>query len=139
MPEEIKGILLKMKEEIIKEIQEKIKSESRKDSKEDVGDIYDLASIERDRELDLIISDRDKEKLAEIEDALGRIEDETYGVCEKCGGRIPKERLKVMPFALFCVSCKSELEKAKNLERGFKGEREYRKLAFTSSEEEESS
>jgi DnaK suppressor protein len=139
MPEEIKEILFKMKEEIIDEIREKIKSDSKKDSKEDVGDIYDLASIERDRELDLLISDRDKEKLEEIEDALDRIDDGTYGVCEKCGAKIPKERLKIMPFALFCVSCKSELEKAKNLERGFKGEREYRKLAFTSSEEEESS
>jgi DnaK suppressor protein len=139
MPEEIKELLLKMREELIREIKEKAKSESDDLSKMDIGDIYDMASSERDRELNLLISDRDRDKLLEIDDALERIEDNTYGICEECGGKIPKERLKIMPFALFCVQCKSVMEKEKNLARGFKEEREYRKLAFTSSEEEENS
>ena len=51
------------------------------------------------------------EQLNAIDDALQRIEDGTYGVCEECGKKIHKERLKIMPFAKFCVACQSEMEK----------------------------
>jgi DnaK suppressor protein len=137
MPEEIKELLLKMRKELIGEIKEKTRSESEADRKDDVGDIYDLATNERDRELNLLMSDREREKLNEIDDALVRIDDGTYGVCEECGTDIPKKRLIIMPFARLCVTCKSEMEKTESVERDFKQEREYRKLAFTATEDEE--
>jgi len=43
--------------------------------------------------------------LREIDDALRRISDGTYGVCEKCGGPIPKARLEIVPHARFCMKC----------------------------------
>jgi DnaK suppressor protein len=135
---EVEVILNKMMRELLAEIREKLKSQSDDFTKGDVGDIYDLASDERDRELDILISDRDREKIAEIDEALEKIKDGTYGICEECGTRIPKQRLMIMPFARFCVNCKSQIEKSGTSERKFKEEREYRKLAFTTSEEEES-
>lgn len=134
---ELRELLLKMRESLIKEIKQKAESESDDTIKTEVGDIYDLASNERDRELNLLISDRDREKLLHIEDAIKRIDDGTYGICVECESPIPKERLLIMPFARLCVNCQAEMEKSKNVEKEFKEEREYRKLAFTSSDEEE--
>ncbi len=135
---EFEEILKEMRRELLEEIKEKIKSESDIKTKGDVGDIYDLASDERDRELNIIISDRDMEKIEEIDEALERIKDGTYGICGDCEAKIPNERLMIMPFAQLCVHCKSKMEKSGVGEKGFKEEREYRKLAFTSTEEEES-
>jgi len=137
MPEEIKELLLKKRKELLEEVKVKTRSESEADRKDDVGDIYDLATNERDRELNLLMSDRERDKINEIDDALVRIDDGTYGTCEECGTDIPKKRLMIMPFARLCVTCKAELEKTESVERDFKQEREYRKLAFTATEDEE--
>jgi DnaK suppressor protein len=134
---EIRELLLKMRETLIKEIKQKAESESDDTTKTEVGDIYDLASNERDRELNLLISDRDRDKLLQIEDAIKRIDEGTYGICEECEAPIPKERLMIMPFARYDVNCQAEMEKSQIVEKEFKEEREYRKLAFTSSDEEE--
>ena len=61
----------------------------------DIGDILDSVSEERTRELDMILTDREKQKLKQIDDALDRIEEETYGLCEECGIKIPRARLRV--------------------------------------------
>ena len=134
---ELRESLLKTRESLIKEIKLKARSESDDTVKTEVGDIYDLASNERDRELNLLISDREREKLLQIEDAINRIDDGTYGICVECESPIPKERLVIMPFARLCVNCQAENERSKTMEKEFKEEREYRKLAFTSSDEEE--
>jgi DnaK suppressor protein len=134
---ELRESLLKTRESLIKEIKLKAQSESDDPVKTEVGDIYDLASNERDRELNLLISDRDREKLLQIEDAIKRIDDGSYGICVECESPIPKERLLIMPFARLCVNCQAEIERSKTIEKEFKEEREYRKLAFTSSDEEE--
>ena len=54
---------------------------------------------------------RDKEKLLAIEEALEKIREGTYGVCEECGDEIGAGRLKAMPLAKLCVTCQSRLEK----------------------------
>lgn len=46
-----------------------------------------------------------KEKLAQVESALGKIQNGTYGQCEKCGRLIPPERLEVLPYTSFCLPC----------------------------------
>ena len=108
---EIKAILLKMKEETLQEISRTMKNTSDKPEGEPSGDIYDQASNERDRELGLLLSDREREKLHSIEDALLRIEEEEYGICEECEEDIPVGRLKVMPFAKYCVECQEKIER----------------------------
>ena len=75
--------------------------------------------------------------LREVDAALERVTDGTYGICVECESPIPKERLVIMPFARLCVNCQAEIERSKTIEKEFKEEREYRKLAFTSSDEEE--
>jgi RNA polymerase-binding transcription factor DksA len=46
-----------------------------------------------------------RQSLAQVTEALRRIAEGRYGICEKCGGAIPRERLEVLPHARFCVPC----------------------------------
>ncbi len=82
------------------------------------GDVCDIASSDRERELTLRLSERGREKLKQIEEALERIEDGSFGTCEQCDAKIPKGRLKVMPFSTTCVACKSKQEKHRKLYEG---------------------
>lgn len=123
--EEMKALLLKLKEETLKEIKKSMKSSSDHLSSEPSGDIYDQASSERDRELGLLLSDREREKLRNIDDALIRIQEGEYGICEECGCDIPLGRLKVMPFAHYCVKCKEDIERFQAQTKRFEEERTY--------------
>jgi len=131
---EIKAILLKNREELLKEIIESRVRES--DSlKRDVGDIYDDASSERDRELSLLLGDRDRQKLIEIDDALQRIESGEYGVCESCGERIAPGRIKAQPFTKLCINCKAEEERQEARQKKFEAEGVFRNINYSEEEE----
>ncbi|MBZ5733357.1 TraR/DksA C4-type zinc finger protein [Nocardioides sp. TRM66260-LWL] len=67
------------------------------------------SSFERDHELTVLSNERDK--LAQIERAVQRIDDGTYGVCEACSGPIGKMRLMAFPRATLCMSCKQREER----------------------------
>lgn len=110
----MKDVLIKMRDELIRDISRRLK-ETSKSINEEVGDELDTTFQERSREFELLLSRREKEKLRLIEDALERIEEGTYGICEECGAKIPKGRLKVMPFAKYCVDCKEMIEKEERL------------------------
>jgi DnaK suppressor protein len=133
--EEMRAILLKMKNDALEEIGKAVKSGTDKPSDETSGDIYDQASNERDRELLLLLSDREREKIRNIEEALTRLEDGEYGICEDCEEEIPLGRLKAMPFARLCVKCKADLEKLQAQTKRFEEERVYRDIAMGEEEE----
>jgi DnaK suppressor protein len=108
--DEIKEMLLQMKKELMQGVVQSIKNESDY-LKNDVGDFYDHASNDRDRELALMFTDRERTKLVQIDEALKRIEEGGYGECDNCMDEIGEDRLRVMPFAKLCLSCKIELER----------------------------
>jgi len=133
--DEMKKVLLKLKEDALEEVGRAVKSGADKPTDEPSGDIYDQASNERDRELLLLLGDREREKIRNIDEALARLEDGEYGICEDCEEEIPLGRLKVMPFARLCVKCKADLEKLQAQTKRFEEDRVYREIA--SSEEED--
>lgn len=134
---EISDILHQMKEDTLQEIKKTVKSGAETPSSgEPSGDIYDQASSERDRELGLLLGDREREKLHNIDEALMRIEDGEYGICEECDEEIPLGRLKAMPFARYCVKCKSDLEKLQAQTKRFEEDRAYREIPLGSEEED---
>ncbi len=114
---EISQKLLAAKEKILQEVTLKIKSESNV-LKFEIGDIYDIASKERDRELTLMLGDRDREKLSQIEDALERMKDNIYGECEECGEPIAENRLRALPSTRVCVECQSKHEREVKIKGG---------------------
>ena len=65
----------------------------------------DTMNVERER--DLALSAQAMAAVEDIDKALAKIDAGTYGICERCGQPIPKERLKALPYAALCVACKS--------------------------------
>jgi len=127
--------LTEMKKQILREISEDLRH-GREGAKDDGMDTYDLASEERDREINFILSDREREKLQSVEEALERIEEGTYGMCDNCESEIAVGRLEAMPFTRLCVSCQAEREKEAKQSRRFDDERAYRRLGSTDIDEE---
>jgi DnaK suppressor protein len=66
--------------------------------------------LESDRNFLLRIRDRERKLISKIQDALARIDDGTYGICEVCGEDISSERLKARPVTTLCINCKKRQE-----------------------------
>lgn len=134
---DIRMILEKLKEDTLREIRKSVKKGTEAVAAiEPGGDIYDQASSERDRELGLLLGDREREKIHSIDEALLRIDEGDYGICEECDEDIPLGRLKAMPFTRHCVKCKSDLEKLQAQTKRVEEERAYREIPIGSEEEE---
>src|SRR6202050_4177070 len=86
--------LFDMKNKLVAEIDAEVKAE-RESNKDEGMDTYDLASEERDREINFILSDRERVKLKQIDDALERLDDGTYGGCESGGLGLGEESPEV--------------------------------------------
>ena len=78
--------------------------------KENFPDPTDRASIEADRNFMLRIRDRENKLIKKIKKALDRIENGTFGICEKCGEDISVKRLKARPVTTHCIDCKTKEE-----------------------------
>ena len=86
--------------------------------KENFPDPTDRATLESDRNFMLRIRDREHKLIKKIKKALERIENGTFGICEKCGEDISVKRLKARPVTTHCIDCKTKeeaLEKALGL------------------------
>jgi DnaK suppressor protein len=71
----------------------------------------ETASATLGREIDYTLGENSGEVLNQIDAALARIDDGTYGTCARCGREIPLERLEVYPWASLCIDCKREAER----------------------------
>ena len=120
--------LLKMREQVLADIESDAEA-SRSAHKDEGMDAYDLASEERDRDISMILSDRDRRKLQSVDDALARIKARTYGICEECELDIAEERLKALPFTRLCVICQGDQEREARQVRQGDDDRGVRRLA----------
>ncbi len=77
----------------------------------EVGDEADVATQSSERELMFELSDNERQMLDAIEAALRKIDTGRYGMCDSCSKKIPRERLKVIPHARYCVACQSRFER----------------------------
>ncbi|MGD9949561.1 MAG: RNA polymerase-binding protein DksA [Desulfobulbus sp.] len=75
-----------------------------------IPDPNDRATVESDRSFELRIRGRERKLMEKIEDALGRIDDGSYGICSGCGEDIAVKRLEARPVAKFCIECKTRQE-----------------------------
>ena len=87
------------------------------DTKENFPEPADRAALESDRNAELRIRDRERKLINKIEEALQRIEDGVYGVCEECGEEIGVERLRARPVTTLCIDCKAEQEEEEKKQR----------------------
>jgi DnaK suppressor protein len=82
-------------------------------SKNNPKDEGDHASMALDQNLSNVILTKQAKNLIEIDEALERVTDDCYGVCDSCGEAINIERLKIKIFAKYCISCREDMEKSK--------------------------
>ena len=126
--------LLDMRGQLVRNVQHDLQ-EGREQSKDEGMDTYDVASDARDREISLILTDRDRDKLGAIDDALARLADGSYGVCDGCESDIAEARLAALPFTRLCINCQAEREKeAKSMKR--EEDRTYRRLGTSDADDE---
>jgi len=81
------------------------------DENENFPDPNDRASLESDRNFELRIRDRERKLIAKMQEALKRIDDGTFGLCDSCGGPISEKRLQARPVTTLCIDCKTKEEK----------------------------
>lgn len=75
-------------------------------------DLEELALMDIIEDTGIAVADIRRQELEMLDEALKRLEEGTYGTCDSCGSEIDEERLKILPFAEFCVKCQSTAEGA---------------------------
>ena len=115
---DFKKIILKKKDAALGDLQHITDDTLKKSQKEASGDISgytyhmaDVATDNYDREFSLGLASNERKALYELDDALKRIEDETFGFCDDCKGSIAKIRLRAVPSARLCIKCQEKREK----------------------------
>lgn len=113
-----KKILSSLKNEMLENIAHIAEDTLKKSQKDASGDISgytyhmaDIATDNYDREFSIGIASNERELLYDLEDAIKKIDDGIYGVCEDCKTQITKERLKAVPYTRHCLNCQQKREK----------------------------
>lgn len=113
-------MLINRREEIVKEakaeISKYIKGETRH-LVETALDDGDWSVIDLSEDISLKQLSTHRETLLRIDEALRKLEEGTYGKCEDCGEEISEKRLKVLPFAIYCIDCQEKREQLEKMER----------------------
>ena len=111
--EKIRKILLEEKAKILAKLERAREEQNFAREKQAVGDEVDSAVEMEMENLKVALSGMEVQRLRQIEEALRKIEEGTYGYCEECGEPIEEGRLLAKPFATLCISCKEAKERQK--------------------------
>mgnify|MGYP006364985141 FL=1 len=114
---QVKKLLLSLREKLVGNV-DSMQGEALKRSRQDAsGDLSnvpihmaDVGTDNYERELMIELIQNGEESLRNIDTALEKIEEGTFGICESCEKKINKERLKAVPYASLCIDCKREEE-----------------------------
>jgi DnaK suppressor protein len=118
--ERYEKLLLKKRAELVEEMGLIKETSMKNTSRESSGDLssfsYHMADQGTDaeeREKAFLLASQSGRVLLQINDALRRIKDKTYGVCEICGEPINPKRLEIVPHARMCIACKEKEEQGR--------------------------
>lgn len=113
-----KKLILKRKDEVLDEIKHLSEDTLKKSQKDASGDISgytyhmaDVATDTYDREFSLGLASNERELLYDLDEALKKVDEGTFGICEECKFLITRTRLKAVPSTRFCVKCQERHEK----------------------------
>ncbi len=109
----VKAALQKRREQLVANLS-RLTGEGAEISPKPVGDRIDDAAFDLERHSLYAIAEQEAQEIRLIDTALEKIENGTYGICEECGKRIERARLKALPYAVLCLKCKEaeEMEQA---------------------------
>ena len=88
---------------------------TKRDRPEAFPDVSDQASAEVDQNFSMRIKEREQKLLKKIDEALERLQKNTYGICERCEEEIPYQRLKARPVTTLCIACKTLQEQEEKI------------------------
>jgi len=118
--DKFKKLLLKKREDLVLSVNHITSDTRRQSQKEASGDLSgyglhmaDAASDSFEREFSLNLASGERETLIQIDEALRRIVENTYGKCLSCGKAVSKRRLTAVPYARLCIKCKKKEEDKK--------------------------
>jgi len=114
---QFKKILLALRAKLVGKVdymQEEALKKSRQDASGDLSNVpihmADVGTDNYERELMIELIQSGEASVRSIDDALEKIEEGTFGICESCEKKINKERLKAVPYARLCVNCQRKEE-----------------------------
>jgi DnaK suppressor protein len=111
LAERFRRRLLQAREEMVGQMRQRDGS-AQEIGQNGIQDIGDESVTIYSRHLLMSLSENERVKLMEVDEALDRIENGSFGMCEECEEPIALKRLEVIPNARYCVRCKEELERA---------------------------
>lgn len=114
--EKLKKALMDKKRKMWNELRDEIFNKLGKEYNKQFDSPQDLEEqslIDLIEDTGLAIADMHREELTKMDEAITKLEDGTYGMCEDCESEIDEERLKVVPLTPFCVKCQSKYESKK--------------------------
>ena len=116
--ETFKKLILKRKDELMDALKHSLEDTLKKSPREAAGDISgyafhmaDLATDTYDREFSLDLASNERKLIYEIDEALKKIQEGQFGICEQCKSSISKTRLKAIPYTRLCLKCQEAQEK----------------------------
>ncbi|MFO1523802.1 MAG: TraR/DksA C4-type zinc finger protein [Kiritimatiellia bacterium] len=124
--ESFRLLLLNTRDRMVDEISFLVGDNLNRSARDAAGDLshYSIHMADQgtdnfDREFALNLASGEQDLLYEIDEALARVQNKTYGMCEMTGLPIEKERLKAIPYARYCIAAQSEIERGKTKYRPF--------------------
>ncbi len=113
----IRRKLMKQREELLSEAEQTINNKIGSE-KQSFPDPTDQAAAELDSNFQLRLRGREQKLLKKIDEAIARIDDGSYGVCEICGNSIGIKRLEARPVTTLCIDCKTTQEEEEKRQTG---------------------
>lgn len=101
-------LLEQMKVDIISDVEQTLNDMT--SQSDNIPDPNDRATVESDRSFELRLRGRERKLLDKIDEAISRLDEGSYGVCDECGENIRIKRLEARPVAKFCIDCKIKQE-----------------------------
>jgi DnaK suppressor protein len=116
----LKKVLITRREQIIREVKSEISKYIKGETRQLVDtalDDGDWSVVDLSEDISLRQLSTHGETLRKIDEALRKVNEGTYGICEDCGEEISEERLKILPFAIYCIDCQEKREQFEEMER----------------------
>ncbi len=111
--EEFRQLLNEQMDQLLRDAEKTVSDMN--DEKANFPDPTDRASLESDRNFELRIRDRERKLINKIREAVERLDEGEYGVCESCGEDIGEARLRARPVTTLCIEGKTEQERQEKI------------------------
>ena len=113
--------LQQIRTELMGDMGKTINTSKDEECSQQIPDAADSATQSYDRQLLLTLGEQGWEKLKLVDEALGKLQSQEYGICNRCEKPIPEARLDLVPFAQYCVMCLNQIEEENKLQNDING------------------